>query len=150
MTAESTPRVFRILLPVRDLDAARRFYERLLGTRGRTVAPGRVYFDCGAVILGVLDVSSEPRGAHGASTEALYLATRSIDRVHERAKRLRCLSTELLHGDRSSPLGEVLRRPWGERSFYVEDPWGNPLCFVAEGTRFTGSPRRRASVRRGS
>jgi hypothetical protein len=29
-------------------------------------------------------------------------------------------------------------RPWGERSFYVEDPWKNPLCFVEEGTVYTG------------
>lgn len=28
--------------------------------------------------------------------------------------------------------------PWGERSFYVEDPWKNPLCFVEEGTVYTG------------
>jgi hypothetical protein len=29
-------------------------------------------------------------------------------------------------------------RPWGERSFYVKDPWGNGLCFVDEKTLFTG------------
>jgi hypothetical protein len=28
--------------------------------------------------------------------------------------------------------------PWGERSFYAEDPWGNPLCFVEEGTFYRG------------
>ena len=30
-------------------------------------------------------------------------------------------------------------RPWGERSFYAEDPWGNPPCFVEERTVYTGS-----------
>jgi hypothetical protein len=28
-------------------------------------------------------------------------------------------------------------RPWGERSFYAEDPWKNPLCFVEEGTVYS-------------
>jgi uncharacterized glyoxalase superfamily protein PhnB len=29
-------------------------------------------------------------------------------------------------------------RPWGERSFYARDPFGNPICFVDEKTVFTG------------
>jgi hypothetical protein len=29
--------------------------------------------------------------------------------------------------------------PWGERLFYAKDPSGNPICFVDEGTLFTGS-----------
>jgi len=29
-------------------------------------------------------------------------------------------------------------RPWGEVSFYGNDPFGNPLCFVDEETLFTG------------
>jgi hypothetical protein len=29
-------------------------------------------------------------------------------------------------------------RPWGERPFYAEDLWGNPLCFVEEGRVYTG------------
>jgi uncharacterized glyoxalase superfamily protein PhnB len=33
---------------------------------------------------------------------------------------------------------EIEIRPWGERSFYARDPFGNPLCFVDETTLFTG------------
>jgi hypothetical protein len=33
---------------------------------------------------------------------------------------------------------ELGKRPWGERSFYAHDPWGNGLCFVDETTLFTG------------
>jgi hypothetical protein len=29
-------------------------------------------------------------------------------------------------------------RPWGERSFYAEDEWQNPLCFVEAGTTYPG------------
>jgi hypothetical protein len=32
----------------------------------------------------------------------------------------------------------VVKRPWGERSFYAVDPFGNRLCFVAGDTVFTG------------
>ncbi|MGH2609439.1 MAG: VOC family protein [Tepidiformaceae bacterium] len=33
----------------------------------------------------------------------------------------------------------IASRPWGERSFYCQDPAGNPICFVDAGTEFTGS-----------
>ena len=36
------------------------------------------------------------------------------------------------------PIVEIVKRPWGELSFYAEDPWGNGLCFVDEKTLFTG------------
>jgi hypothetical protein len=55
--------------------------------------------------------------------------------VHERARALNCLSTEDVHG---ASAGDVVTRPWGERSFYAHDPWGNGLCFVDETTLFTG------------
>jgi uncharacterized glyoxalase superfamily protein PhnB len=34
-------------------------------------------------------------------------------------------------------MGQIANRPWGERSFYLRDPFGNPLCFVDETTVFT-------------
>jgi hypothetical protein len=33
-------------------------------------------------------------------------------------------------------MGEIATRPWGQRSFYMRDPFGNPLCFVDETTIF--------------
>lgn len=44
-------------------------------------------------------------------------------------------------GDGNLPMGQIARRPWGERSFYMHDPFGNPLCFVDEKTTFTASPK---------
>ena len=43
-------------------------------------------------------------------------------------------------GDGGLPMGEIARRPWGERSFYLQDPFGNPLCVVDAGSIFTGKP----------
>ncbi len=149
VTTPGAPQIFRILLPARDLAASRTFYERLLGIPGRVVAPGRVYFDAGPVILGILDRSDPSDGPIAGPTEAVYLATSEIETVHRRAEALRCLSAELLHGDPASPMGAIVERPWGERSFYVDDPSGNALCFVEEGTRFTGTPEQVDRLARG-
>jgi catechol 2,3-dioxygenase-like lactoylglutathione lyase family enzyme len=144
---KTAPSIFRILLPVKNLDQARTFYQSLLGVRSRTVARGRVYLDCGPVILGLLDYAGVDGGG-SPPTEAVYFSTPEIERVHRRAKKLGCLATGLLHGDPKSPLGEVVVRPWGERAFYVEDPSGNPLCFVDARTKFTGTRSQVTALRR--
>jgi len=147
MSASATPRVFRVLLAAKDLAQSRKFYETLLGIPGRAVAEGRIYFDCGAVTLGVLDFSAHGPEGFPAPTEAVYFAVPNLEEVHRRAKALGGVSRELLHDDPSSPLGEIVVRPWGERSFYVEDPSGNSLCFVDEKTLFTGTPEQIARLR---
>jgi hypothetical protein len=81
-------------------------------------------------------------------TEAIYLATDDLEGVHRRAQALGCLSPEFLHNDPESPAGEIVLRPWGERSFYAVDPSGNPLCFVDTRTVFTGTPDQVAALRR--
>ena len=83
--------------------------------------------------LSVLDVSSV-REPHPAA-KALYFTVRDLDAAFERARTLGCLSREDVH---DAPGGGIVVRPWGERSFYAEDPWKNPLCFVEEGTVYTG------------
>jgi hypothetical protein len=141
-------RLFRVLVPSKDLNRSRRFYEFLLSTRGREVTGGRIYFDCGPVILGLLDYSTLKPEEFSTPTESLYFATGDLERVFRRAQKLACLTPGLLHDDPSSPLGEIVLRPWGERSFYADDPSGNSLCFVDESTLFTGSPRQVAALRR--
>jgi catechol 2,3-dioxygenase-like lactoylglutathione lyase family enzyme len=127
------PALFRLNIEVGNLDEAARFYGTLLGLEGRVQAGSRCYFDCGGVTLQVLDVSSE--GAPHTAAKALYFTVRDLDAVYARATALDCLSKERIHGD---PGGEISVRPWGERSFYAEDPWQNPLCFVEAGTVYPG------------
>jgi predicted enzyme related to lactoylglutathione lyase len=129
----TTPKVFRIMVEVADLDAAGRFYAELLDTPGQRHPGARHYFECGGVILAVLDVSQggmRPR----PTPQSIYFAVDDIDAVHTRAKALDALAPFQVHGQ---PAGDVLERPWGECSFYVTDPWGNELCFVQEGTLYT-------------
>ncbi|HLN51684.1 MAG: VOC family protein [Thermoplasmata archaeon] len=144
-----TPRIFRVLLQVDDLDRSQRFYESLLANRGRKVGGGRVYFDCGPTIFALVDISADGGQAAATLPEALYFATDDVDGVYRRARKLGCLSPALIHNDPTNPAGEIVVRPWGERSFYAADPSGNPLCFVDAGTLFTGLARP-AGVPRGN
>jgi len=127
------PQFFRLNLEVGDLKSATAFYTKLLGVVGRQQAGARCYFDCGPVTLQVVDVSSS-RKPHPVP-KALYFTVRNLEAVYERARALRCLSPEDVH---KAPRGGIVVRPWGERSFYVDDPWKNPLCFVEEGPVYTG------------
>jgi catechol 2,3-dioxygenase-like lactoylglutathione lyase family enzyme len=147
-TTKGAPAIFRILVPARDLRESQRFYETLLGLPGRSVGGGRIYFDCGTVILGVLDYSGHEARDFPRPTEAIYFATDHLAEIHKRASALGCTSTDLLHGDRASPMGAIVTRPWGERSFYAQDPSGNALCFVDSGTLYTGTPKQLEAFRR--
>ena len=133
------PTLYRIILQVDNLDQAEEFYSKLLGDRGRRIPRGsRHYIDCGPVILALVDVSGEGRlpGLKPLPIpDYIYFSVSDLEAFHGRARELNCLSNEDVHGESA---GEIVRRPWGERSFYAQDPWGNGLCFVDEKTLFTG------------
>ena len=129
------PNLFRIILQVDNLDKAEEFYGKLLGDRGRRIPyASRHYIDCGPVILALVNPAVDGEQARPLP-DKIYFAVADLEKVYARASDLGCLSTDDVHGDSA---GEIVVRPWGERSFYVYDPWGNGLCFVDEGTLFTG------------
>jgi len=132
-TAADVPSLFRINVEVGDLDQAADFYGKLLGIEGRKQAGSRCYFTCGPVTLQVVDVSS--MGKPHPAAKALYFTVNDLDAVFARAKELNCLSREDVHGVSG---GNISVRPWGERSFYAEDKWNNPFCFVEAGTIYPG------------
>jgi len=128
------PVMFRVTLQVKDLEKTAAFYAKLLGTKGREIRGSRHYFDCGPVILALLDPTpggEEPK----PNADVVYFSVKDLDAVFERAKALNCLSKEEFHEQQA---GVIVERPWGERSFYAEDPTGNALCFVDATTLFTG------------
>jgi predicted enzyme related to lactoylglutathione lyase len=131
--ASDVPNFFRLNVEVGNLDEAADFYSELLGIEGRKQAGSRCYFTCGPVTLQVVDVSSVAQ-PHPAA-KALYFTVNDLDAIFGRAKALGCLSQENVHGVSG---GAISVRPWGERSFYAEDKWGNPLCFVEAGTIYPG------------
>jgi catechol 2,3-dioxygenase-like lactoylglutathione lyase family enzyme len=133
----STVRLYRVILPVDDLEPAAKFYAELLGQPGARISGGRHYFRCGDVTLALYS----PKGDGDARTprpnfDHVYFAVDDLDDVYERAHRLGGLAPDT--GDGNLPMGQIATRLWGERSFYLRDPFGNPLCFVDSHTLFTG------------
>ena len=127
--SDKEPSIFRIFIPVTDFEKAIDFYRRLFASEGRVIHRGRQYFDCGPVIFAVIENSGTPIGDH------VYFSVPNLEAVFTRATELKCLERSDVHG---APSDEIVVRPWGERSFYARDPFGNGLCFVDETTLFTG------------
>lgn len=129
----AAPKLFRVTLEVSDLESATQLYRQLFAVDGTRHPGARHYFDCDGVIVAVIDVSQGGL-IPTPGPKSLSFAVDDIDAVHQRATRLDVLAPYQVHGE---PAGEVVERPWGERSFYVVDPWGNDLCFCENGTLFT-------------
>lgn len=134
---QTTPYLFRVILPVSDIERATDFYARLLVLDGERVSSGRHYFDCGGTIL----VCFDPR-ADGDDWDArpnpdhVYFAVPDLESAFERAAVAGCNWIE----------ESIEVRPWGERSFYAVDPFGNPICFVDVDTVFRGTGARTGVV----
>jgi uncharacterized glyoxalase superfamily protein PhnB len=124
----STARLFRVIIPVSSITVAAEYYATVLEQPGVQVSPGRHYFGCGGVILACFD----PR-ADGDSWDAspnpdhVYFAVPDLEMYYARVSAL----------SQTSLLQPIRTQPWGERSFYCTDPFGNKLCFVDERTLFT-------------
>lgn len=132
----SSPCLFRVILPVADIEIAVAFYRQVFAAPGERVSPGRHYFACGAVVLALYSPAAE--GDEPASGWAfhplqyLYFAVPVLDVVRDR---LRAAGGEVDE--------DIAVQPWGERLFYARDPLGNRLCFVAEETVFVGQSEKR-------
>lgn len=121
-------KLYRIILPVGDIAAAAGFYEKLLALPGRRVSPGRHYFDCEGTILACFDPRADgDEWDASPNPDHIYFATDMLEDVFERATVLGAEPTD------------IKTQPWGERMFYMCDPFGNRLAFVARETVFTGS-----------
>lgn len=125
--------LFRVILPVEDIERGATFYETVLDDPGERVSPNRHYFDCGGTILALV----QPAGTEGAFTrpnpDHIYIAVPNLERTLER-----CRLAGVEHFDAEGQAPGIAERPWGERSFYVHDLDGNPVCFVQMATEFRG------------
>jgi catechol 2,3-dioxygenase-like lactoylglutathione lyase family enzyme len=88
-------RLYRVILPVSDIDAAAEFYRELLEQPGQRVSPGRHYFNCDGVILACFDplrdgddFDARPNPDH------IYFAVKDLELTFERARRLQCTETK--------------------------------------------------------
>jgi uncharacterized glyoxalase superfamily protein PhnB len=123
-----TIRLFRVILPVPAIEAGTLFYEQVLAMKGKRISSGRHYFRCGETILACYS-SRDDGDAWDVppNPEHLYFAVDDLE-----AAFVRCRAANCKHIDAA-----IKVQPWGERSFYVEDPFGNKICFVDEKTTVT-------------
>jgi SAM-dependent methyltransferase len=128
-------RVFRIVIPVSDMAAADHFYQALLDHPIDEIAPTRHYIDGGGVIVALVDPSGHG-GGFRPNPDNIYFAVDDLEGAWERARAAAAGEVDL---DEPQFGGGIATRPWGERSFYCTDPFGNRLCFVDETTLYTGS-----------
>ena len=127
----ASPRLFRVILPVADIESGVAFYRRVFSVPGERVSLGRHYFPCGTVVLALYSPAAD--GDEPASGWAfhplqyLYFAVPALEDVRDRLRAAGGTVDE-----------DIAVKPWGERLFYARDPLGNRLCFVDEGTVFVG------------
>lgn len=123
------PKLFRVIVPVSNIEAAARFYESVLGIAGQRVSPGRHYFDCEGTILACFDprADGDPWDAT-PNPDHVYFAIDDLSATFERCAGASCRRRD----------EKIVTQPWGERSFYAADPFGNKRCFVDRATMFVG------------
>lgn len=125
----ASARLFRVIVPVSGIEEAAGWYSAVLEQPGIRVSPGRHYFGCGGAILACFDprADGDPWDAR-PNPGHVYFAVADLDACYRRVT--------------AQPNGAIIRQietqPWGERSFYCTDPFGNKLCFVDDRTVFTG------------
>lgn len=125
------PRLFRLIQPVEDIETAAAFYRQVLGAPGERIAANRHYFECGGVVLACVEAPMEHREPRALrDPRIVYLTVEDVDATFQLVR----LASPRRIDD------AIATQFWGERSFYAEDPFGNPLCFVQDGTEFTGGP----------
>ena len=78
-----TPKLFRVILQVSDLDKAADFYSKLLNDPGRRIPrASRHYIDCGPVILALVDQSAGGLKARPLP-DYIYFAVRDLEEVRQ-------------------------------------------------------------------
>jgi catechol 2,3-dioxygenase-like lactoylglutathione lyase family enzyme len=130
-------KLYRVIVPVSDIEAAARFYGAILAMPGKRVSGGRHYFDCEGTILACYDpIADGDQHQATPNPDHIYIAVDDIEDAYAKCK---SANAQFMRGKTSgTPLGEIAKRPWGEMSFYLHDPFGNPVCFVERSTVFTG------------
>jgi hypothetical protein len=121
--------LFRVIVGVTHIDVAQVYYSMLFGQPGKRVSPGRHYFDLGSVIFACYEAEAEGDDTpHVSNPEPIYLSIPNIESFF----------TECMDAGLIANTVTLNRQPSGEYSFYMQDPFGNPLCFVDETTLFRG------------
>ncbi len=125
-------KLYRVILPVGNINEAEKFYSAVFGIPGQRISPGRHYFDLEGTILACYDPKEDgdddnPTWKHHFN-QYIYISSDNLDDTFD-----------IIRKQQPKRIDEEIRTmPWGERMFYANDPWGNPICFVDSATLFKG------------
>lgn len=125
--------LYRVILPVANIDLAAKFYGMVLGEPGTRVSEGRHYFGdgtCGAILACYDPEADGDQMGDGWHHHPLQYVYFSVENLEETRK-----ACELTG---AKEITSVNSMPWGETMFFAVDPFGNPISFVESGTEFTG------------
>lgn len=124
--------LYRIIFPVNDIEKAVMFYSNIFDQEGTRVYANRHYFNLGGTILVCYDPYYEQEDKTQKwvfeKNQYIYIAVTNLEKVYEKV-----INSDCKYLDE-----KIEQMPWGERLFYANDPFGNPICFVDETTIFTG------------
>jgi len=127
-----SPRLYRVILPVADIDMAEKFYSYVMQMSGERISPGRHYFNLGGTILAVYNPVADGDSLHEGwkhhPNQYIYISVNDLEAAFERAR----------HAGATLLSKDIETMPWGERSLYARDPFQNPICFVDDTTLFMG------------
>ncbi|MEM1417047.1 MAG: VOC family protein [Myxococcota bacterium] len=124
-------RLYRVIVPVADIEQAKEFYSRLFDDDGMRVSPGRHYFELSDTVLACYDAGADGDGRvigwKPHRNQYLYFSSSDLETMRERVG---------MYG--GTITSRIESMPWGETLFYARDPFGNLLAFVAKDTLFVG------------
>jgi predicted enzyme related to lactoylglutathione lyase len=118
-------KLYKVVIPVSDLEQAKTYYLHLLGVNGRRMSPREYHYDCGNVVLCCRHPGSEGDPTPvSRSFQQVHLAVEDVEAVFEKAKTAGGCALDQ----------EIRAEPWGDRSFVAQDPFGNTLVFSDQET----------------
>lgn len=118
--------LYRVILPILDIERAVAFYCTVLGFKGRRISTGRHYFNVGGTILACYDPKTdgdEIKSWEFHPNPYIYITMPDLKEI-----RNRILKFDL------KEVGKIILQPWGKRLFYTDDLFGNSICFVGGNT----------------
>ena len=136
-------KLFRVILPVTDLDRAAVIYSDLVDTGGERVSPGRHYFNLGGVVLALYNAASDGDGSVEPTRyqpgQYFYLAVADLEETLAKAQSSRnpehpapgFRAVGIAVGDPNRPGSSVcwIFRPQLPFSLYaVADRFGHQAC----------------------
>lgn len=125
--------LYRVILPVTDIDLAAKFYGTILDEPGKRVSNGRHYFggDSDGAILACYDPKADGddfgEDWHHHPLQYIYFSVLELETAHK-----------LCESAGAKEITSIKSEPWGETMFFARDPFNNPISFVQGGTEFTG------------